>query len=133
VHVIAVLQYLGGVSALAFAALMGYLAVVADRDAASDHDLFHPKTLAITFGITAGVAALSGLAAILLRRKLQRGRQWARVVVLMLSVLSVAAVVFSIVAEPTSLWRAAGAAYPALCLILLNVRAARSWFRWHTW
>jgi cytochrome c biogenesis protein CcdA len=133
VHVIAVLQYLGGVSALAFAAVVGYIAVVAGSETPTDQDLFHPRTVAVVLGIVAGVTGLCALAAILLGRKLQRGRQWARVVVLMLSVLSVAAVVVSLVAEPTTLWHAAGAVHPVLCLALLNTRAARSWFRWHTW
>jgi hypothetical protein len=28
---------------------------------------------------------------------------------------------------------AVGAIYPVLSVVLLNTRAARSWFRWHTW
>lgn len=128
VHVIAVLQYLGGVAALAAGALFGYLAVVAGRDVQTEDDFFDPTTIAIAFGILAGVLALSGLIAILLGRKVQRGRQWARVVVLMLSLISAISIVGCIVLYQAGVWTAIGVAYPALCAGLLNTRAARSWF-----
>jgi hypothetical protein len=133
VHVIAVLQYLGGVASLAAGALFGYLAVVAGRDTRTGEDFFDPTTIAIAFGVAAGVLAASGLIAILLGRTIQRGRQWARVVVLLLSLLSVVSIVGCFVLYQSGAWTVLGAAYPALCAGLLNTRAARSWFRVGDW
>lgn len=129
VHVIAVLQYLGGLAALAAGTLFGYLAVVSARDAQTENDFFDPTTVAIAFGVMAAVLAASGLIAILLGRTVQRGRQWARVVVLMLSLLSAISIVGCVVLYQTGIWTVIGVAYPALCAGLLNTPAARSWFR----
>jgi hypothetical protein len=133
VHVIAVLQYLGGLAALAAGALFGYLAVVAGRDVQTEEDFFDPTTIAIAFWVMAGVFAGSGLIAVLLGRKVQRGRQWARVVVLILSLLSTVTIVGCVVLYQTWAWTAIGIAYPALCAVLLNTRAARSWFHLADW
>jgi hypothetical protein len=133
VHVIAVLQYLGGLAALAAGALFGYLAVVAGRDVQTEEDFFDPTTIAIAFWILCGVLAGSGLVAILLGRKVQRGRQWARVVVLILSLISVVSIVGCIVLYQAWAWTAIGVVHPALCAWLLNTRAARSWFHVGDW
>lgn len=133
VHVIAILQYVGGFAALLAAALVGYAAVTVSRAAPSEYDVIGPEGAARLFGLVAVIVAVVGLVAILLGRKVQRGRQWARVLVLILSVLSLAGVVVSIAAEQTESLSGFGLVYPLLCLFLLNTRAARSWFRWHTW
>ncbi len=62
----------------------------------------------------------------------QRGQQWARITVLALSLLSIAATAYDA-------WRfqdrtvLIGLAPPLLYLLLLSTRAARSWFRYGTW
>ena len=87
---------------------------------------------ALVLLVAAGVLAVLALITLVIARKLQRGRQWARALVLFLSVVSVASVAYSFytTADPRS---AAGLFLPVLYLILLNTRAARSWFRAHNW
>jgi hypothetical protein len=69
---------------------------------------------------------------LVIARKLQRGRQWARVTVLLLSVLSIAGTGYEV-------WQLGdrhllpGLALPVLYVLLLNTRAARSWFAEHYW
>ena len=133
VHVIAILQYVGGFGALLIAVLVGYAAVTASQAAPTEYDIISPEGAGRLFGLVAAFIAVVGLVAILLGRKVQRGRQWARVLLLILSGLSVAGVVASIATEQMVSPYGFGLVYPVLCLLLLNTRAARSWFRWHTW
>jgi hypothetical protein len=83
----------------------------------------------VVMAVGTGVIALMWL---IIARALQRGQQWARVTVLMLSVLAIAV-------TGCDAWRlryppaVAGAALPLLYILLLDTRAARSWFRWGTW
>jgi len=76
-----------------------------------------------------GIVALMWL---IIARSLQRGQQWARITVLTLSVLSIAATGYDA-------WHfqdsqvLVGIALPVLYVMLLSTRAARSWFRWGTW
>jgi hypothetical protein len=134
VHVIAILQYVGGVAALLVAAFVGWTAVAVARGPYDLHDEFaSPNDAVVFFGVVAGVVALVGLVTIVLGRKLQRGRQWARALVMILSVLSLASVAWSVAVGGTGVSVGAGAVYPLLCLVLLNTPAARSWFRWRTW
>lgn len=140
VHVLAILQYLAGLVTLGVAALLTWAAVVVANGTYADLDgtplggeLSDQQGAATVLGVAAGVVALFGLITILLGRKLQRGRQWARVVVMMLSVLSLTSVGLSIALNQQIDVSIAGVAYPVLCLVLLNTRAARSWFRHRTW
>jgi hypothetical protein len=83
----------------------------------------------LVMAVATGVVALMWL---IIARALQRGQPWARITVLMLSVLAIAATGYET-------WRLhatpalAGIALPLLYLLLLNTRAARSWFRWGSW
>ncbi|GAA1031949.1 hypothetical protein GCM10009557_28820 [Virgisporangium ochraceum] len=130
VHGVAVLQYLGGVAMVAVGALFAYLCVVATRDnaSASEEDFFAPETVAIAFGIVAGVATVCGLVGILLGRKVQVGRQWARVVVLMLSGMTIVSVAGSIALYQAWPWTAVFTLYPVIAIALLNTRSARAFF-----
>lgn len=126
---IAVLQYVGGSLALIGAALAGFAAIMVSQDARAEYDVISPEGAARLFGVAAVAAALSGLVALLLGRQVHRGRQWARVVLFVLSGLNVAGVGLSI-ASAQAVWPyALGLVYPTLCLALLNTRAARLWFR----
>lgn len=129
VHVIAVLQYLGSVAALGVGGLFAYLTVVVATDPSTPDDFIDPQTLAIAFGVLAGFFAVSGVLGIVLGRKLQRGRQWARVVLLMLSGLTVIVVAGSIVIYSAHWTHVVFTLYPALCVALLNTPATRAWFR----
>jgi hypothetical protein len=107
--------------------------VVSQETPDPNHDIIGPDGAARLFGLFAVFVAVVGLVTILLGRKVQRGRQWARVLVLILSVLSIAGVAASMAEAGSVSPYASGLVYPLLCLVLLNTRAARSWFRWHTW
>jgi hypothetical protein len=132
-HVVAIFQYLGGLVMLGIAALFGF--------AASDMlDRYGDRLGADATGFAPVIAvvvtsfAVVGLIAIVLGRKVQRGRNWARVVLILLNVLSVLSVAWQ--TYTTSLFTAAtivSLAMPVLFLILLNTRAARSWCRYGTY
>ena len=128
VHVVAGLMYMfGGV--LLLLAVVAVLSVVAEGLVA-EADL--PPALRDTaagVGIAIGVLlAVVGFASLVLARKVQRGRQWARVLVLVLSGLSLAATVLEMVrgGSPNAL---SGLVLPVLFAILLSLPDARAWFR----
>jgi hypothetical protein len=139
VHVIAILQYVAGAVTLAFAALVAWAAVMVGTGTYQDvnspfaDDLISDRGAATAFGVIAGVMTLVALITIVLGRKIQRGRQWARVILLMLSVLSLLGVGLSIALAQRVDVSAGSLFYPVLCLILLNTGAARTWFRYRTW
>ncbi|GAB7042138.1 MULTISPECIES: hypothetical protein [Catenuloplanes] len=130
VHVLAILHYLGGLVQLAGVALILW---VAPADLfAGDEQFVDPARLTPVSYVVAGVLATSALLSFVIGRKLQRGRQWARVLMIIFSLVAVAGVAVTVAStgEPS---QASGLAGPALYLLLLNTRAARSWFRSHTW
>lgn len=133
VHFIAILYYLGGAIYLLAAAGAGLLAAtgrLAGLDTGSVR-LNQDERLVATVA-TIAVLALIGLITIWFGRRLQLGRQWARVVLLTLLLLTVAAILAATwqTQDPTVL---IALIQPAFYLILLNTRAARSWFKHHTW
>jgi hypothetical protein len=81
----------------------------------------------------AGLIAIVGLIAIWLGRKVQRGRNWARVILIILNVLSLAGTAYSMYQSRTVDVSLGGVIIPILCLILLNTRAARSWCHYRTY
>jgi hypothetical protein len=129
VHIVAVLQYLTGIVLVLAAVAIG---VVTFNDGRiGDTELPGSVRGAVT-GAGLAIAALclvAGLIAIAIGRRVHRGRQGARVLVLVLSALSLAMNVYSLVttgvADPLS-----GLVLPTLYLVLLNTRAARDWFRY---
>lgn len=130
VHVLAFLHYLSGLVQLAGVALILW---VAPADLfAGDEQFLGPARLGTVSYVVAGGLAVSALISFVIGRKLQRGRQWARVLMIILSLAGVAGVAVTI-ASTGDLSQAAGLAGPALYLLLLNTRAARSWFRARTW
>ncbi|MDR7274492.1 hypothetical protein [Catenuloplanes atrovinosus] len=129
VHTLAILHYLGAALQLAAAAVL--LTMPADPFA-GDSQFADPARLTPIAYTVAGVLAASALISVFIGRKLQRGRQWARVLMIMLNLVAVGSVVVA-VATTNDPAQAAGLVGPALYLLLLNTRAARSWFRWHTW
>jgi hypothetical protein len=128
VHIVAVLQYLTGIVLVFAAVAIGIVTFNGGR--IGDTELPESVRGAVT-GAGTAIAALclvAGLIAIAIGRRLHRGRQWARVLVLVLSALSLAMNVYSLVttgvADPLS-----GLVLPILYLVLLNTRPARDWFR----
>lgn len=79
------------------------------------------------------VIALFALCWVVVGHKLQRGRQWARVLVLVLSVLSIISGVVEVVRSGASGAAIGQFVVPVLLVILLNTTAGRSWFRYHTY
>jgi hypothetical protein len=93
-----------------------------------------PADITPIVAVICSVIAVVGLTAILLGRKVQRGRNWARVVLTGLNVLSAAGAAWQ--AYTLAGWSAPAVmaiAIPALFVILLNTRAARSWCRYRTY
>lgn len=133
VHVVAILQYLGALATLAAAGLAAWLSTQAPADVfTTGAQRIHPDDVRILLLVAAGVLAVIALVTMVVARKLQRGRQWARALVMFLSFISLASVAYSYytTSDPRSL---AGAVLPVLYLLLLSTRAARSWFRAGTW
>ncbi len=132
-HVVAVFQYLGGLAMLGVAALF---AVAASDVMAEWGGRIGTRSTTATsiIGVVVAVFAAVGLTAIILGRKVQRGRNWARVVLILLNVLSLASVAWQAYStSPLTPSTVAGAAFPLLFLLLLNTRAARSWCRYRTY
>jgi hypothetical protein len=135
VHIVALFQYLGGLlTLLAAAAVM--LLTFAGRRAFDERRIQIPDSvqqgltgLGVVIAVALAVVALLWL---VIARKLQTGHQWARIAVLVLSVLSIAGTGYDA-------WRfddrqmLYGLVLPVLEVLLLNTRAARSWFRWGRW
>jgi len=136
VHVVAILQYIGGVAAVAGAVVLAILGEMARRQPSRPNiDVMTAEGVALLVWIIAGFFLVCGIIAIVLGRKLQRGRQWARVLLIVLNVLSILGIAYqsvtnAITADTRSL---ASLIVPVLYLILLNTPAARSWFRAHTY
>jgi hypothetical protein len=137
VQVVALFQYLGGL--LALLAATGVVLLIYGRGRVIDEQRVQiPETVRRQFvegqaGLVMAVAtAVVALMWLIIARSLQRGRQWARITVVMLCVLSIAATGYDA-------WRLrdgqllVGLPLPLLYVLLLNTRAARSWFRWGTW
>jgi hypothetical protein len=130
VHLVAIMQYVGGLVLLgiggaAAAYDLGYLDPASIGPVGADL----PKGgLAV-----AAVFAFGGLLALAIGRKVQRGRQWARVLVLVLAVLGVVSTLYNglVLAGQTN--ALVGLVLPVLYLVLLNTGAARSWFSRHTY
>jgi hypothetical protein len=135
VHVVALLQYLGGL--LTLLAATGVAALTVGGHAVLDRRRIQIPA-DIEQGVTgaglviAGALTIVALLWLVIARKLQTGQQWARITVILLSLLSIAGTAYSA-------WRLhdqrplPGLVLPALYLLLLNTRAARSWFRGHYW
>jgi hypothetical protein len=136
VHIVAVLQYLAGSAVLALGGLFALVAVGGNTRLTSRLDGYYDgeiaRQTATAFYLIAGFLAVVGLIAIWLGRKLQVGRNWARIMLVILNVLSVAGSVWDLVHGMRG-GTVVGLALPALCLVLLNTRAARSWCRYRTY
>jgi hypothetical protein len=128
VHVVAILQYLGGLLALAGAGLLTLLAVkVRSEPAHPSTDIISPEGASRLFAVAAVFFAVSGIVAIVLGRKLQRGRNWARIVLVVLSAASIVGTLYRSAVLHDDPRYLGGLAIPALYLILLNTRAVRAW------
>jgi hypothetical protein len=135
VHVVALLQYLSGLLILLGAVAVAALTYIG-RQAFDERRIQIPaqveQGLTGAGGLIAGSLGVVALLWLVIGRQLQRGQQWARMTVLLLSLLSIAATGYEV-------WRLGdrqllpGLILPVLYLLLLNTRAARTWFRAGYW
>jgi hypothetical protein len=126
-----IIMYLVGLLAIAVGALGIWAALRGQGLVSGGADL--PVDVARA-GLPAGaVAIFTGLVTLAIARKVQRGRQWARVLVVALSVLSAAWTLYAGTVGPGQGNVLAGLVLPVVYLILLNTRPARSWFRERTY
>ncbi|GEM_PF-4599531 len=125
VHLVAILLYFGAAAQLLVAALVAAaVAGAVRRDQYLPTEYLRTATIAI-----AAVFAFGGLVTVVVGRRLQRGRQWARVLVLVLSGVLLAWTLYNGLVGPGDRANALGGLVaPVLYLVLLNTRAARSWF-----
>jgi hypothetical protein len=132
VHGVAILQYLAGFVLLLAAGLITLVSVAGDRWTADLPDSAR-NMIAGTGLAIAAFLGFAGLFTVVVGRKLQRGRQWARILVMVLSALSLAGTLYNglLLSRDTNVL--VGLVFPVLYLILLNTRAARSWFRARTY
>jgi len=137
VHIVALFQYVVGLFALLVATGMVLLIYgrgqVLDEQRLQIPQAVKRRIVEGQAGVVMAVAlAVVALMWLIVARSLQRGSQWARITVLALCTLSIAGTVYDA-------WHfrdrqvLVGLAAPLLYLLLLNTRAARSWFRWGSW
>jgi hypothetical protein len=131
VHATVIIMYLVGLVAIGSGALAIWIALRGTGLVGSAGDL--PVDVAEVGLPTGAVAIFAGLFMMAIARKVQRGRQWARMFVLVLSVVSAAWTLYAGTVGPGQGNVLAGLVLPVVYLILLNTRAARSWFRDRTY
>ena len=128
VHIVAVMQYVTGVVLLLAAGVIGVITFNDGRIG----DTSVPESIrgAVT-GMGLAIAALAlvaGFIALSIGRRLHRGRRGARILVLVLSAVSLGVNVYTLVttgvADPLT-----GLVLPTLYLVLLNTPPVRAWFR----
>ncbi len=129
VHTVAIMQYLGGLALLLGGAAAMLFALGSGRYL--DQGQVSPIAVDLRdMGLAVGaVLVFGGLLTIAIGRRLQRGRQWARVLVLVLSVLSIATTLYNGLVAQGDTNVLLGLVIPVLYVALLNTSAARSWFR----
>jgi hypothetical protein len=128
VRVVAVVQYLGGALALAFAALCVYAAASIDPNEHDPLQVVNPRNFAVFLVYVAAFCTVAGVVALGLGLMLQRGHRWAQVVLIALNLLTaptVLVVMLAVEARVHVLW----SLLPLLWVGLLVTPRARAWFR----
>lgn len=128
VHLAAFAMYaVGALAALASAAVFAV-----SRGSVGTADGL-PQTM-IRGGLPVAIGVgLYALCWLFIGRKVQRGRQWARVLVLVLSALSLIGAALTYYRFGNVATGIGTLVLSAGFVILLNTRAARSWFRYHNY
>jgi hypothetical protein len=128
VHVVAAMQYLGGLVLLILGAAAAAAALGGERYLDSTPVAADVRDAGLSIG---AVLVFGGLLALVIGRKIQRGRQWARVLVLVLSALSIVGTLYTGLVRGGETNALTGLVVPVIYMVLLNTAAARSWFRNH--
>jgi uncharacterized membrane protein YphA (DoxX/SURF4 family) len=130
VHIVAVLQYISGIVML-LAAVAIVFVTYGSGEIRGNALPPSVRTVASAGLAIAALTTVGGLLALMIGRRLQRGKQWARVLMIALSAVSLGANIYALirtgVADPLS-----GLVLPILYLLLLNTPPARAFFR-HPW
>lgn len=131
VRVAALIGYLAGLALVAFG--IGAWAVWAGRSL--DVDRIGPLGAALrdTGPAGAGVYVFAGLLVFAIARRLHRGRRWVRALVVAGSVVSVAGTLYDGILGRGGVNVFAGLVLPVVYVVLLNLPAARSWYRHRTY
>jgi hypothetical protein len=128
VHIVAIMQYVTGVVLLLTAAVIGVITFNDGRVGGSEV----PESIrgAVTgFGLAiAAFCLVAGFIALSIGRRIHRGRRGARILVIVLSAVSLGINVYTLVtqgvADPLS-----GLVLPTIYLVLLNTTPVRAYFR----
>jgi hypothetical protein len=129
VLVVVIAQYLGGVLALGLAGFCVWWAADVDPNRPDPYDNLTPPDLEIAAMVIFSVFfAFFGVLSLTLGLMLQRGREWARITLIIINVLAALLVIVgaSVVSEghPGQLL---ALAILAAFLVLLNIRSTRRW------
>lgn len=128
VHIVAIMQYVTGLVLILAAGVIGVLKFNDGR--IGDTEVPESIRGAVTgFGLPiAALALVAGFIALSIGRRIHRGRRGARMLVIVLSALSLGINVYTLVtkgvADPLS-----GLVLPTIYLVLLNTPPVRAWFR----
>jgi hypothetical protein len=132
VHVIAIIGYLAGLALLVAGVAAGAYGFGGDR--------YVQGRLGVDVSAVTGTGPMVGavlvcgsLVILVVARKLQRGRQWVRVLVLALAAVSIAGTLYDGLVGQGSANVLLGLVFPVIYVVLLNTPSARSWFRRHTY
>jgi hypothetical protein len=125
VHLLAFLLYFGALSL--GVSTLGAVAATATGNAATD--FVSPEHVTVFWTVLDVVLGALSLTYLVLGIALQRGRQWARVVLHILAVLGLLGAVAAVLYDAFIGYTVVGVVGPVLTILMLNTRAARSWFR----
>jgi hypothetical protein len=132
VHVVALIGYLAGLGLLVAGLAAAVYALGGHRYV--EGQLAVDVSAVTGAGFAAGALLVFGaLLTLAIARKLQRGRQWVRVLVLILAAASIANTLYSGLVAGAEANVLLGLVLPVIYVVLLNRTAARSWFRSHTY
>jgi hypothetical protein len=132
VHLVAIIGYLAGLALLVAGLAAGAYAL-------GDHQYVEGQlgidVSAVTgAGLAVGALLVFGaLLTLVIARKLQRGRQWMRVLVLTLAAVSITGTLYDGLVGQGSGNVLLGLVFPVIYVVLLNTPAARSWFSRRTY
>ncbi|HEV7897229.1 MAG TPA: hypothetical protein VGP31_05235 [Planosporangium sp.] len=129
VHVVAVLGYLAGLALVT--AGVGAWVVSLGGGRSLDVSRFSQVVVDLRdMGLAAGaVIGFVGLLVMVLARKLQRGRQWVRVLVVALSAFAITVTLYDGLLGQGNANALFGLVFPVIFVVLLSLPPARSWFR----
>jgi hypothetical protein len=132
VHVVALIGYLAGLALLVAGLAAAVYALGGHRYVQGQFPVDVSGVTDAGFAVGA-LLVFGALLTLAVSRKLQRGRQWVRVLVLILAAASIANTLYSGLVTGGQANVLLGLVVPVVYVVLLNTSAARSWFRRRTY